>query len=757
MNARRAMKLDSMDATQRSGSDQRTDPNRLRWTHFAAVACAAAAILTLIGSRAPVDEGLAGVLLATGGAVAIWAMSKACRALRETALELDSYRHALNEHAIVAITARDGTILSANERFSLISGYAPDELLGKTHRVVSSGLHPPEMFRAMWSTVMAGEVWRGEVCNRAKNGEHYWVQTTIVPFRDAAGTVTRLMAIDADITARMRAEKQLEEAAEQANAANRAKSAFLANMSHELRTPMNAIIGTTQLLDGTPLSAEQREYTGLIRGGGEALLTLINDVLDLSKIEAGRLEIESTEFDVRQIVENALDLSLPATLGRPLELVADIDPEVPERVLGDSARLRQVLANLIGNAVKFTERGEVVITVGADGLTDARVELVFSVSDTGIGISPEAMTRLFEPFSQADTSTSRRYGGTGLGLAISRRLVEMMGGRLTVTSAAGRGSTFTVRIPVRRASLPQTAPARTERMPRALVVDDCVSVRRAVARLLSWEGFEVEEAGSGLAAFERLIAPGTGGGALDVVLVDAHLPDVSGPDLERGLAGSPAASSPPLILMCPLGSRESGAASGRPWPSVRKPVRRADLRAALEAIVRGRQGSPSVAPARIDTAVGRAGQWQALVVEDNPVNQLVAVRLLRRLGGEVMAVASGAEALVRCTTDVFDIVFMDCQMPEMDGYETTRRLRAGAGTIREHRTPIVALTANALADDRQRCLDAGMDDYLSKPVRLEDLRTVVQRWIRKAGTADGSPLEMPAENSRAQGSAAGIG
>jgi PAS domain S-box-containing protein len=707
-----------------------------------------AVLLTGIGAAALIaivsGDGLSGliayVLLAAGCFAGVLAFVRTREALHAMSRELEGYRYALNEHAIVAITSPDGTILSANERFSLISGYALEELLGKTHRVVSSGLHPPEMFRSMWSTVLAGEVWRGEVCNRARNGEHYWVQTTIVPFRDAAGTVVRLMAIDADITARMKAEKELERAVERANAANQAKSAFLANMSHELRTPMNAIIGTAQLLDGTALSAEQREYTEMIRGGGEALLTLINDVLDLSKIEAGRFEIESLEFDVRQVVEKTLDLSLPATCGRLFELVADIDPEVPEHVVGDGARLRQVLLNLIGNAVKFTERGEVVITVATGQSTGTGVELVFSVTDTGIGISSEAITRLFAPFSQADTSTSRRYGGTGLGLAISRRLVEMMGGQLTVTSAVDHGSTFTVRVPVRRS--PRTSPqppavVRRERPPRALVVDDCPSARRAAARLLAGEGFEVEEAGSGLAAFQRVTAPGSDQGVLDVVLVDAQLTDVSGPDLARGLATTPGVKSPPVILLCPLGWHEGSAPIGNSSLTVRKPVRRADLRAALDAVTRGSQATASALPARIDTTGGRMGAWRALVVEDNPVNQLVAVRLLRRLGGEVTAVASGTEALVQCTTEAFDIVFMDCQMPEMDGYETTRRLRADSGTVRERGTPIIALTANALADDRQRCLDAGMNDYLSKPVRLDELRAALERWTCKDGIAGG--------------------
>jgi two-component system sensor histidine kinase/response regulator len=409
---------------------------------------------------------------------------------------------------------------------------------------------------------------------------------------------------------------------------------------------------------------------------------------------------------------------------------------MPERVLGDGGRLRQVLANLIGNAVKFTERGEVAVTVSFSQLTEVSMELVIVVTDTGIGISDEAMTRLFEPFSQADTSTSRRYGGTGLGLAISRRLVELMGGQLAVTSSVNYGSAFTIRIPVRPPSEPQKRTPRMARRnpaPRALIVDDCATVRRAVGRLLSSEGFEIEEAESGLAAYERLTMAGTGRAAPDVVLVDAQLGDVAGLDLARGLAGTPAAASPPVILLCPLGWHDGRSESEHPWPRIRKPVRRAELRAALAIATGGNRTPASDAPARVAAGAARPVPWRALVVEDNAVNQLVAVRLLRRLGGDVTAVASGAEAIVRCAMEPFDVIFMDCQMPEMDGYETTRLLRAAASTNRNPTTPIVALTANALSDDRQRCLDAGMDDYLSKPVRLEELRTAVERWTNKTG------------------------
>ncbi len=648
-------------------------------------------------------------------------------ALQLTQAELDSYRYALNEHAIVAVTAPDGRILSTNERFSLISGYRADELIGRTHRVVSSGLTPPETYQSMWRALADGQVWRGEICNRAKSGNLYWVQTTIVPLRDASGTVVRLMAIDADITSRVQAEQELELAVDRANGANRAKSAFLANMSHELRTPMNAVIGTSQLLQETELSDEQREYVDLIRGGGETLLLLINDVLDLSKIEAGRIELDRHSFDLRSLIEAALDLSLPATHGRTLELISDIDPRIPTRLVGDSARLRQILINLIGNAVKFTERGRVLVSAAPKPAADGRQDLAISVEDTGIGIAADALTRIFDPFSQADASMSRRYGGTGLGLSISKRLVELMGGSIAVESELSRGSIFTIRVPlVFAADAGDAAPARSPRR-HLLVVDDCPAARTAVGRLLLHAGHGVEEADSDLTAASRWAASTTSRVPIDAALIDAQMLTAPGSRLFAMLVAERGTRGIPIILMCPFGWRTDTRLGFTPAAQIRKPVKLADLTAAMDAVARA-----SVAPGtrhRQPASRGRAAAWRALVVEDNPVNRLVAVKMLGRLGGEAIAVGGGAEAIARCAVERFDIIFMDCQMPGIDGYETSRRLKAAAPSGPCRGTPIVALTANALAENEQRCLDAGMDAYLAKPVRLEELRAALDKWV----------------------------
>jgi PAS domain S-box-containing protein len=643
------------------------------------------------------------------------------RAVHEALADLERQKFALDRHAIVSITDPTGKIIYANDKFCAISGYRRDELEGANHRIVNSGLHSKEFFREMWRTIAHGEVWSGDVQNRAKDGALYWVHATIVPFLDARGKPYQYVAIRTDITERYNANARLEaqvhfveelieaiplpvyvkdeqrryilvnrafeeyygvvradylgktvfdlleadeavahdardlellrhvgqqsyeaairgrdgrarvgvhakatltrpdgsisglvctiaditerkvweqetlRAKEAAEAANRAKSEFLANMSHEIRTPMNGILGMTDLTLDTVLDAEQREYVGVIKASAEALLALINDILDFSKIEAGKLGIESAAVDTGAVLDAVRKTLAVGAQAKGLELVVEADAGLPP-LLGDSGRLRQVLLNLVGNAIKFTERGSVRVRAHEVRRDAAQVVVGFEVVDTGIGISAAAQRHIFEAFGQADGSTTRKYGGTGLGLTISARLVEMMGGRLGVRSEPGAGSSFSFSLPF------------------------------------------------GIAA----------------------------PPVEARSAAQP------------VGAQPAGA-------------------------------QPHAAGAAL----------RILVVEDHPFNQMLITTLLGKLGHHVELAEDGQSALDRLARERFDLVLMDMQMPVMDGLEAARRFRA---TETQGHTPIVALTANAMEGDRERCLAAGMDDYLSKPLQRPALLAMLERF-----------------------------
>ena len=765
--------------------------------------------------------------------------------------ELATQKFALDQHAIVSITDTAGTILYANDRFCDISGYAREELLGRNHRIINSGTHPPELFRDMWQTISLGQVWHGEICNKARNGSLYWVNATIVPLLNAAGEPERHIAIRTDITDRKRIEAQLSEqlhlveelieaiplpvylkdssgryvrlnrafelffhidrqailghtlhdllppedallhiekdaelfaskgmqsyeasvhsrdgvihdtvyrkaaltrrdgsvsgllgvivditerkqaevevlrAKEAAEAASRAKSDFLANMSHEIRTPMNGVIGMTELALETALTAEQREYLTIAKSSAESLLTIINDILDFSKIEAGKLLVEAISFDLYRLIAEVLKPLALRAHEKGLELLSEILHDVPRYVEGDPSRIRQVLVNLVGNAIKFTHQGEITLRTELMQVQDGHAIIHFAVSDTGIGIASDKRELIFDAFSQEDTSTTRKYGGTGLGLSICRRLVELMGGRMWLQSETGKGSTFhfSVQLQLSEIAIPAMGSEIDLRGRRILIVDDNATNRRILSGMLSLLKaipFDVDSAQAAMALMQG------DNNDFDCILLDAQMPEMDGYELAKRLRASHS-NLPPMLMLSSGAQRgdaqhcqEAGIAG-----FFSKPISLDELHAALGRLF---ENSTPTNNATQKPLVTRHSLREArrplnvLLVEDHPTNQKLALGLLGKWGHEATLALNGQEALDILENRSFDVILMDMQMPVMGGIEATQQIRAREADRQLPRTPIIAMTAAAMQDDRDACLAAGMDDYLSKPIKVKELQ-----------------------------------
>ncbi len=640
------------------------------------------------------------------------------------------YSEALVETSPVAIATMDlgGAVVGWNPGAERLFGYTPAEAFGRRMEDLVATPEVREEIRAHIRQTLEGQ-WIRAIARRArKDGTLVDVELSSMPVI-VDGAKVGMIGIYHDITELLRARREAE-------TANEAKSAFLATMSHEIRTPLNAVIGMSGLLLNTPLTDEQREFAEVVRQSGDALLTVINDILDFSKIEAGKLELESQPFDLRECVEGALDLVATRAAEKGLDLAYLVGDGTPAGIVGDVTRLRQVLLNLLSNAVKFTERGEVVLSVSArrlDGPAALHV-LTFSVRDTGIGIPADRLSRLFQSFTQVDASTTRRYGGTGLGLAISQRLTELMGGRIDVTSEVGTGSDF--RFTIRAAAAEVSATPRRDlsgvqpslRGKRVLVVDDNATNRRILTSHLDAWGMRPRASGSPLEALGWIQADER----FDVGILDMHMPEMDGVALARAIREEPAGAALPLVLFTSLGRREARAESEGFAAYLHKPIKPSQLFDALVSVLADQPvhvRERGVTRSELDADLARRHPLRILLAEDNVVNQKVALRLLGQMGYRADVAANGLEAIEAVARQTYDVVLMDVQMPELDGFEASREInRRWPG---ERRPRIVAMTANALQGDRELCAAAGMDDYVAKPIRVEELVAAIERCQRR--------------------------
>ncbi|GAB6039535.1 PAS domain-containing hybrid sensor histidine kinase/response regulator [Endothiovibrio diazotrophicus] len=625
------------------------------------------------------------------------------------------------EHMLEGVITTDaaGVILAVNPAFVRITGYDPEEVIGHTPRVLKSGRHDEAFYQRLWAELIERGRWQGEIWNRRKSGEVFPERLSIAAIHDWRGDTVNYIGVFTDISEAKRIEQALIDARNAAQEASRLKSQFLANMSHEVRTPMNAIIGMADLLSETPMEPEQGRFLNIMRSASNLLLTLIDDILDLAKVEAGQLELEHIAFDLPEVIEDVLEVLGVRARDKHLELHARLDDGVPEVVMSDPVRLRQVLFNLVGNAVKFTDRGGVEVRVsrvaGADGV------LEFAVRDSGIGIPAERVRAIFSAFTQADASVTRRFGGTGLGLTICQRLVELMGGRIWVESTPGEGSTFFFTIPAQAAKvvLPRPALAALDGV-AVLLAGGSPASRLIARRSMEAAGAVVEEEERIDHAMRCLERPECGGFAalvLDATPNGSHCVEVV-----EGVRSRPSLVELPIVVLG-FGERRVDARRARELGVVYllKPVKRRELQRGL-ALALGGEPEPEAG------AGLELHGLKILLAEDSDDNVLLLNAYLRETPHLVERVENGEEAFERFQEESFDLVLMDVQMPVMDGYEATRRIRVWEHEQGRRPLPIIALTAHAMKEDRARSKAAGCTEHLSKPIRKADFLRAVNRY-----------------------------
>jgi PAS domain S-box-containing protein len=642
---------------------------------------------------------------------------------------------AIVEQSSEAIWTRDlsGRVTTWNTGATRLFGYTAEEALGGPFTISPHASEPEKAERLQ--RLRSGETFTYETSAVSKSGREIEIEVATTPLHDENGELAGKIYVAHEITERKRAQSAIQAARESAEAANRAKSSFLARMSHEIRTPMNGVLGMTELLLETGLTPTQRRFAETVQRSGKSLLGIINDILDLSKIEAGKLELERIDFDLRQTIEDAVELLAQRAQSKGLELTCSLPVDLTSRLKGDPLRLGQIVTNLLGNAIKFTEHGEVAVAVSRQEDATRTTTLRFEVTDTGPGIPADAQERIFESFSQADGATARKHGGTGLGLAISRQLVELMGGTMRVQSEQGLGSTFSFSLQFEKDVTQASdivASAQVRGM-RALIVTANARIRVALnAQIAHWR-LTTDTADSLEHAIQVLRSAAERGACCDIVIIDSALPAPGPLALARAIKADAALANARLVMLMPVGrhgemreARHAGIHA-----CVSKPVRQCTLYECVLNIVKGApENPPQIGPSSpVPEIVRRHSGGRLLLAEDNPINQQVALGILKIEGYQVTVANNGLEAVNAYAQAPFDLILMDCHMPEMDGFEATRKIRQLQKEANLKRIPIVALTANAMQQDREECLNAGMDDHLSKPYSRHQLRAFLEHWL----------------------------
>jgi len=681
---------------------------------------------------------------------------------------LKNQKFALNAHSLVSMADIQGNITYINDKFSKISGYSEVELIGKKHSLLNSNNQPKSYWHNMHQTVLAGKVWHDEVRNRAKDGQYYWVDTTIVPNYDDNKKVNGFTSIRTDITQKKEdanllilAKEQLETdavhlliAKEQAEVASDSKANFLANMSHEIRTPMNGVIGMTNLLLDSDLNQEQHKLANTVKSSAVSLLSIINDILDFSKIEADKLDLELIPFNLGKMVEDIGTTMSFQSQQKGLQLICPANPLIQQWVKADPGRIRQILTNLIGNAIKFTEQGEVAVYVQLVEQTAEQKLFRFEIKDTGIGINKLQQQKLFDKFSQADNSTTRKYGGTGLGLSICKRLTELMGGEIGIDSEAGQGATFWFTLPLLRAEkTDEVVIYHTDiKNEKVLIIDDNQTNLELMHQLHKIWNIPHTLVDSAKAALEELSHASQESSPYSIAILDMHMPEMDGLQLCKKIQEIPQLAQTKLIMASSQAQRGDAlkmkAAGFQGY--ITKPIQQSELLDVLLMISGLKESTPGLIT-RHTTKKQVQFKAHVLVVEDNTTNQLVIEGLLSTLGITVDLANNGQEAIAALqSANNHDLVFMDCQMPVLDGYQATAKIRAEQTGIINNAIPIIAMTANAMAGDEQKCLDSGMDDYLTKPIEPEKVIGMLKKWLPSKEYIENKPANKNDKTITAQ-------
>jgi len=648
--------------------------------------------------------------------------------------ELKQQKFVLDSHSIVAITDVKGNITFVNDKFVEISGYTREELIGKNHRLLNSGLHGREFWHNMYKTVSSGKVWSNEVCNIAKNGRFYWVDTTIVAFMDENEKPKSYIAIRTDITDKKASESKLIEANELALESVKAKSEFLASMSHEIRTPMNGIIGMIGLLMNTKLNKSQMHKASLIQTSAKLLLNLINDILDFSKVEAGKMDLEYINFNLRNELGNFVESIAFKAEEKGVELILDTTEVEYTMINADQGRIRQILSNIVGNSIKFTSSGYILIKVALKVEDGENARLLIEVSDSGIGIPEDKIDILFKSFSQVDASTTRKYGGTGLGLAIVKKLCELMDGTVKVKSEYGHGSTFSMDLSVNfdaKSSL--VIPSALVSGKKVLIIDNSeVSIHTLEGQLRHWdmEVYSCQTIKQALLILETR--------NIDILFLNIELSNLETSEFRQLIEKNNMCKNMKVAIITNFTSSNLSANPHYKELNsnsyISKPITTRDILQTLDVLMENNNdvdSTNSISMIEEETQVIEWDYINILLVEDNITNQLVANGILEEFGLEADVANNGIEALkiLNSSDKEYDLIFMDCQMPEMDGYETTKAIRNGKAKDSYRKVPIVAMTANAMQGDKEKCEASGMDDYITKPIDTSSLKAVLRKYL----------------------------